>query len=142
VVRRLPQDYGCNCRNRHSHTKRRIDSGTGKDFWSADRKFKSLLAGLNTLRTAEADELTKLIIKMRELSALVAKVLDLAGKRGYTNRTLVNSSIQSLRTRNAELQDLIEGFELSLDPNVAISVAEAVSEFERGETVSLESLFR
>lgn len=113
-----------------------------RDFWSTQRKFKSLLSDLDKLRDVPVDELASFVPRLRDLYGSVNRILDLAGKRGYTNRTLINGSIQSLRARNADLQDIIERFELSLDPSFAPAVAAAIAEFERGETIALESLLQ
>jgi len=111
-----------------------------KHFWSADRLFRSLLRDLNSLQTIPKEEVPKLKVRLEELRSNVDKVLDLAGKRGLTNRTLINGSIQSLRASNENLQDFIERLCLSMDPKVLAEALEAIAEYERGEAVTLESV--
>ncbi len=77
---------------------------------------------------------------MRTLRKTVNRVLDLAGKRGLYNRSLISGSILTLQKRNEELLDVIERFELSLDPSLDLCLDQALEEYRRGETVAIESL--
>lgn len=111
-----------------------------KEFWDVDRTFRSLLDEVERIREANSEELRNLTEKLSELNTSLNRVLDAAGKRGITNRTLINASIQSLRSKQMRLQDIIERLQLSLDPAVHKAIQDAMDEYTRGETVSLDSL--
>jgi ribosomal protein L17 len=111
-----------------------------KDFWSVDRKFRALLKDLNASQTIPCEEIARLAERLDELYSAVDKVLDLAGKRGLTNRSLINGSIQSLKSSNIQLLDFIERLRLADDRAVIDEALEAIAEREKGETVSLRSL--
>jgi hypothetical protein len=111
-----------------------------KDFWSFDRKFRALLKDLDEAQRIPCQEIPKLSERLEELYSAVNNVLDLAGKRGLTNRSLINGSMQSLRSSNLKLQDFIERLRLADDRTIIDAALEAIAEHEKGETVSLESL--
>jgi hypothetical protein len=111
-----------------------------KDFWSVNRSFRSLMTDLEAATAITREDIPQLDARLRELYTTVSQTLDMCRERGFTHRALVNGSIHSLQSCNARLQDYLERLELSLDPNLAIETAEAIAEYERGETISLDSL--
>jgi hypothetical protein len=111
-----------------------------RDFWSVERRFKQFIALLNSLETAPEADVRELVSGLQGLHKQINRVLDLAAQRGLFNRTLTAHSLQSIKTTNIELKELIEDLELSLDPKLDGMVAEAVREFQDGETISLDTL--
>jgi hypothetical protein len=111
-----------------------------KDLWSADRRFRDLLSLLDKLTIVPSGELRTLVWRLRDMRSTMNRMLDLAGKKGLTNRTLTASSLLALKRRNDELLDVIERFELVLDPAFDRALAQAMDEFERGETVSIDTV--
>src|SRR3954451_5209858 len=73
--------------------------GLVKDFWRVDRKFRALISDLEKIRQMPPDQLRNMTDKLIALSETVDQVLIMASRKGLTNRTLVNGSIQSLRKR-------------------------------------------
>ncbi len=111
-----------------------------KDLWSLDRKFGSLLAELRQITTMDAVQLREIASNLRGLHSKVAKVMDSARQRGYTNRTLTAGSVRSILHRNLELADIVEGFEISLDHEVQAAITGSWAEYNEGETVALTSV--
>jgi hypothetical protein len=111
-----------------------------KGFWSLSRNFRSLLNDLETTTGIPSEYVQRLSDRLRELHTKLDETLELARKRGFANRSLTNGSIQALQSCNARLQDYLERLELSLDPTLATDAGEAVADYKRGETVSLDSL--
>jgi hypothetical protein len=111
-----------------------------KDFWSLSRNLRTLLNDLETTAEIPCEHVRQLSDKLRELHTKLDETLELARKRGFTNRTLTSVSIEALRSSNARLQDYLERLELSLDPTSATDAAEALADYKRGDTVSLDSL--
>lgn len=111
-----------------------------RDFWSCTRNFRSLMNDLEVLTEIPADLIAPLNGRLLELYRAVNRVLDVSHKKGLTNRTFINGSIQSLYACNARLQDYLERLDLSLNINLGRETEEALAEYERGETVSLDSL--
>ena len=111
-----------------------------KDFWILARDFKSLLTAIESVEKAPPEEINAIAPRLAELHKTTAKLLDMSGKRGLTNRTLISTSVQSIQSCNERLYDAIECFQMSLDPAISEAVRQALGEYERGETVSLDSL--
>lgn len=112
-------------------------------FWSAASKFKSALTLLQSFPQAcDRDTLVRFIKQTESLHRSVDELLAIASQRGYTNRSLFAASLRYIRKYNIELQDFIETFRLSLDPELRADIETGMDEYRRGETVSLESLFR
>ena len=111
-----------------------------KDFWILARVFKVLLTAIESVEKARPEGIKAIAPRLAELHKTTNKMLDLSSKRGITNRTLVNTSAQSIHRNNEHLYDAIECFRMSLDPAISEAVREALGEYERGETVSLDSL--
>ncbi len=110
------------------------------DFWRVNRKFKSLLSTLDEAKMLPEDGAKELLARLRTLRATVNSVLDLAGKRGLCNRTIISGSILTLRKRNDELLDFVERLELSVDPAVYRCLDEALEEYRSGTAIPIESL--
>jgi hypothetical protein len=127
-----------------------ISGGTSKiqlagKFWSVARAFKAFVFALENLQSLPSypiEDLKRHVVHMRELHSGIAEILQLASRTGFTSRTLFSTLIALIRGRNAELEDFIDHFELSIDPSTHSDLAEAVAEYHRGETVSLESLLK
>ncbi len=122
-----------------------VSRGTGivllaRDFWRVARDFKALLSDLDRVTEVPAQELTAIILRLEELYRSVSKALDLASKRGLANRTLTGNSLHLICAYNSRLCDVIECFKVSQDPAIAAATKEALEEYERGETVSWDSL--
>jgi hypothetical protein len=81
-----------------------------------------------------------LLARLRALRATVNSVLDLAGKRGLCNRTIISGSILTLRRRNDELLDFVERLELSIDPALDRCLDEGLEEYRSGTAIPVESL--
>jgi hypothetical protein len=112
-----------------------------RHFWESHRSLKALLRDLNSVESRrDVPPEGDIVRKLRDVHCMVNRVLDFSGKNGLTRRPLISRSIQSLRASNEELLDFVERFELALDPSVAIAVQDAIDEYHRGETVSLDSL--
>lgn len=113
-------------------------------FWDLSQNYKSLLRllhGIPRVIPGEYHERFQTSLNnMREVhrscSALIAK----AARKGWTNRSLVNASIQSVQRQNEELLDFIEVFEASLDSSTGDAIASALSEHQRGESVEYRSV--
>jgi hypothetical protein len=111
-----------------------------KNFWIVNRDFKALLTDLDRVTDAPVGDLRMTIPRLEELHKSINKTLDITAKSGLTNRTLINAPVHSLRAYNTRLLDVIERWKLSLDPSVSAATRQAIEEYERGETVSLDSL--
>jgi hypothetical protein len=111
-----------------------------KDFWSLNRTFRSLLNDLEMETQIPKEYVSDLYDRLSDLHRTVNRTLDFARKRGFGNRTLINGSMNSLQSCNNRLEDFVERLALSMNKAVAAEAIEAMSEYERGETVSLDSL--
>jgi hypothetical protein len=111
-----------------------------KDFWQVSRDFKALLSELDRVTQLPPAELQIAVDKLSELYKTANRTIDVAYKHKLHNRTLTGASVRSLANCNARLLDVIERFQLSLDPATSEAARRAIEEYERGETVSLESL--
>ena len=111
-----------------------------KDFWVVCRDFKALLSQLSQLGNVPLTEIESLLPKLENLYETSNRAIDTATKAGLRNRTLTSSALQNFVSCNDSLYDVIERFRLSHNPDVAEAVKEAIREYERGETVSFESL--
>lgn len=111
-----------------------------KDFWGVDRKFRDLLIDLEQITLVPDAELAGLVSNLSALHELVDCVLEKAFRHGYGNRTLTGGSIHSIKSRNEQLVDFIERCELSRSPVLEQALHEATTEYERGETVSIDAL--
>jgi len=111
-----------------------------KDFWLVCRDFKALLLQLDQLGNVPSADIECLLLKLENLYKTSNKTIDTATKAGLRNRTLTSPSLQTFIHCNDSLYDVIERFRLSLNPAVAEAVRQAIQEYERGETVSLDSL--
>jgi hypothetical protein len=120
------------------------------DFWILARDFKAVLADVEWIEKAlpKVESVDKSVaerIKARtpllaELHKTTQRMLAMASKRGIANRRLLSAAVQSIESCNEQLYDAIECLQLSLDPAISEAVREALGEYERGETVSLDSL--
>ena len=111
-----------------------------KDFWSLSGKFANLLAHANEVHQAPEAELSELLEKFKELHSGIDELVDLSRSRGLLNRSLTASSVRSIMSKNDQLLDLMDAWEVSLRAATKESFERAMREFEAGETVSLESL--
>jgi hypothetical protein len=111
-----------------------------KDFWQVSRDFKALLSELDRVTQVSPAELKIAIDKLVELYKTANGTIDVAYKHSLQNRTLTGASVRSLADCNVRLLEVIERFQLSLDPATSEATRKATEEYERGETVSLESL--
>lgn len=111
-----------------------------KDFWTVAKDFKALLLELDRVTEAPPSELQTAVSKLRELYRNVNRTIDIARRNGLHNRTLTSSSLRTVADCNTRLLDIIERFELSLNPATVEATRKALEEYERGETVSLNSL--
>jgi hypothetical protein len=111
-----------------------------KDFWSLNRTFRSLLSDLEMETQIPSEYVPQLHERLSDLHRTVNRTLDLSRKNGFGNRTLINRSMNSLQSCNNRLEDFVERLALSMNSAIATEGAEAMSEYKRGETVSLTSL--
>jgi hypothetical protein len=111
-----------------------------KDFWLLCRDFKAILSQLDQFGTLPIADVECLLLKLEDLYKTSNKTIDTATKAGLRNRTLTSASLQTFARCNDSLYDAIERFRLSLNPAVADAVRQAIQEYERGETVSLDPL--
>ena len=114
--------------------------GIAKDFWSLSGKYTDLLAHANQLRTAPETELAELLGKFRELHKGLEELVALSKSKGLLNRSLTSSSVRSVMAKNEQLLDLIDAWEVSLDPSTKEDFEAALREYRSGETASRESL--
>ena len=114
--------------------------GLVKDFWAVDRNFRALLKDLNGASALPVESILPFAGRLMELYAAVNGVLDISGKNGLINRTFFNGSIHSIRHSNEMLKDYIERLNVSLDSDIRSEAAEALAEYARRETVSMDSL--
>jgi hypothetical protein len=112
-----------------------------KDIWGVSRDFKELLVLFDrNLHGISVEEIRYILPKLQHLNTTSNRVIDTATKAGLKNRMFTAASLMSFVTYNDQLKDVIERLALSLDPTVEESVREAIAEYNRGETVSLDSL--
>jgi hypothetical protein len=111
-----------------------------KDFWSVCRDFKALLTQLDQSHNLSPADIYAILPKLQNLHSTSNRLIDTATKAGLQNRALTGASVATFVRNNNQLCDIIERFKLSLDPAVAAAVRDAIGEYERGETVSLDSL--
>ncbi len=101
---------------------------------------KALLSHLDQPGDVAISDIECLLLKLDDLYKTSNKAIDAATKAGLKNRTLTGSALQKFICCNDRLCDAIERFELSLNPAVAEALRDSIKEYERGETVSLNSL--
>lgn len=101
------------------------------DLWAVDRKFKALLNDLSSVTTLPGDELEKVTCKLEELHSKIVSVIDLLGRRGYTNRTITAGSIRSIQKKTEELGEFIEGFRLAMNAQFQSDLTESWEEYRR-----------
>ena len=77
---------------------------------------------------------------IRELHSKTITLFGTAAEKGLTNRSLVNSSIKTLRELTEELLDFAEAFDLSMETSTEESIAKALAEHQAGETVDYRSV--
>jgi hypothetical protein len=111
-----------------------------KDFWTVSKDFRTLLSELDRVVEAPHSDLQAAVLKLRELYKSANKTMDIARRHGLHNRTLTGASLRALADCNLRLLDIIERFELSLNPATVEATRKALEEYERGETVSMDSL--
>jgi len=111
-----------------------------KDIWKVSRDFRELLVLFERLRGISVAEINHILPKLQHLIITANRFVDTATKAGLSNRTLTAPSLISFIRYNDQLKDITERLALSMDPDVQESVREAIAEYERGETVSLDSL--
>jgi hypothetical protein len=107
--------------------------------WRLNVKLESFLSTLDATTTYPTERLPKLVNDLHVLYDLMTDVLGLFQENLHP---IVNRAIHVMRNHREHLGDVIERFELSLDPSVAEDVTEAIEEYKRGETVSVDSLRR
>lgn len=110
-----------------------------KDIWRVSRDFKALLFQLENLRSNPA-EIQSILPKIQNLNRTSNHFIDTASKSGLRNRSLTAAPLMTFIRYNERLSDIMERLALSIDPEVSASVRDAIAEYERGETVSLDSL--
>ena len=114
--------------------------GIAKDFWSLSRRFAALLEHASQLKIAPEADLSRLLENFQELYAELNALVMVSKAKGLLNRSLTASSVRSLMTKNEELLDLIDSFQVSLNASTKTDFEEALTELRAGKTVSLESL--
>jgi hypothetical protein len=120
--------------------------GLVQRFWQvqrANRKLLQLLADLPPkIPPTVMAELQAVIPKLKELHISTSGLLELSARKGLTNRTFFNSSLQSIAECNEKLLDFIELFALAFDDQLTQDASRAMAEHQRGETVKMDSLLR
>lgn len=111
-------------------------------FHLVSNDFKAILVTIGSIRDCSNEVLATIISQLEALHSTVDSTLQLATQRGYATKSLLTGSIRSIRKHNDELEDYIETFKLSLDPNLNSDIAAAIDQHHRGETVSLQSILR
>lgn len=111
-----------------------------KDFWALSWQFSDLLKHLDQLTSAPEQELAVLLTKLKELHQGIGEVVLMSKSKGLLNRSLTAPAIRAVMAKNEEFLDLIDAFEVSLNPSTRTDFEEALRELRAGETVSLESL--
>ena len=120
-----------------------------KDFWSIDRQLKALLESFYREAAKPVDPAAcpteeSLRSSLAMLRTLCEKIEDLyaAGKsNGLTNRSIIGTSLNSIRVRGDELMDIVEGVQLSLSPqDFEPSFTKALDEYRKNETFDLASI--
>ncbi len=119
--------------------------GLAPRFWSVARDLKNLTNTFEVMLAAPdgvldeaalrsfAERTSRLVREIREL-------IDVAKRRGLTNRTLTAGSLNAIRLAGEKLDDYLDVLELSTDPEVEKLIREGKQDFADGRGVSLESL--
>lgn len=114
------------------------------DFWDLSKKYKSFLRLLHRaprVIPGEYCERFQATLKdMREVHRSCSDLIGKAARKGLTNRSLVNASIDSVQRQNDDLLDFIEVFEISLDSSTSDAIASTLCEHQRGESVEYQSV--
>jgi hypothetical protein len=100
-------------------------------------ELRALIGDLEKLTAVPAGNLPAMILRMQKLH----KHLDMINTAVKAPiRTSPGDPMRSLNYYNEQLLDLIERWQLSIDPSVAEATKQALEEYEHGETVSFDSL--
>jgi hypothetical protein len=111
-----------------------------KNCLSLASNMKAFVGAMNIITEAPPKELADFIVDMETLYSRNEDVINRMGNKGLAKNFLVSQSIQRLGKYNADLKDAIESFRLGLDPAVSEAIAKALEEYERGETVGIDSI--
>lgn len=111
-----------------------------KDFWEVARDLKSLIMALDDVPCANAQEVEYVLPMLNRLHGSINRIVDLTHKRGLSNRAVIGAQFQSIKRHNECLLDIIERLNLSLNHSVSADAKQAREEYDRNETVSLDSL--
>jgi hypothetical protein len=111
-----------------------------KDYWDVSRDFKAFVLELDNATITSIHELVFVLPLLNLLNSNINKLIDLTYKSGLSDRMLIGVQFRSIKRHNERLQDIIEHFQLSLDPSTPTDAKQAREEYDRNETVSLDSL--
>ena len=99
------------------------------------------LASVAGMLVPDRDESIRSMARdIREVHAKALAVFESAARKGLTNRSVVNSSIETVRKLNDELLEFAEAFETSLEPSTSEMITRALAEYNAGETVDYRSV--
>jgi hypothetical protein len=118
-------------------------------LWGIDHQLKELLEKFyretstpsnQSIRPSE-ERVRGALATLRTLCGHIEELYNTGKARGLTNRTLIGTSLNSIRVRGDELLDIVESVELSMEPQAFEPIFEkALEEFKRGEAHDLASI--
>ena len=110
--------------------------------WRVSRKFKNLVRDLDELPVGPDCAVIEFQDWLTDLHRTFNRLVDIAAKHGLFSRTLTAGSLQSIKTTNDDLLDLLERLRIGVSGGLKADLKEAVEEFESGKTISLDALFK
>jgi hypothetical protein len=110
------------------------------NFWVLARQFAGMLREANGITVLPEAQVREFKRDFEKLHREMRRMIELGESIGLQKRWLSGRPLRALRVQNEELLDLIDAFEVSLDPDLDAKFEQAMKEMRAGETLPLESL--
>ena len=81
------------------------------------------------------------IPQLHKLLKSIDDLMDIAKRKGLTNRTLTGASLGLISVRGTYIADYVDALEMSINPEVLTAIQEGRSQIERWECEVMERLF-
>jgi hypothetical protein len=120
--------------------------GVVTGLWKSSRDLKALNATLKVISETPDGVLSEEFIQsqipqLRKLLRSIEGLLEMAKRKGLTNRTLTGAPLGLITARGEYIADYLDSLEMSIDPEVIAAIDEGRSQIERGEFEVMERLF-